>query len=453
MTTHVERMAEDASLLFDLHLDAIDTDTLPVIQPKHCIALDPEWRGAWVVAGDVDGDGACELVNARVHEENDTHPVVSVCVYRLDGSILWRWGKPESGTNALHSDFACQIFDWNRDGQAEVIICTKDNLIGLDGTSGAELYRYAIPENAHDCVTFAWLDGPDRNAVAIIKNRYDDLWAMNRDGTVRWHWAPPPGERTAHQPYPLDLDGDGKEELIAGFCAIDGGGRTVWSLADAGVDCTRGHLDCARRLSPENPEDGRGILMTLCSGDGLIRVDLQGRREWFRQGLHYESIDVGRLRDDVPGPQLAVDVTHGQQPYQDPLLCLDAAGCAFGRVWGARVRQHFNVDWLGAGLEQIVIPSDRVIVDPAAGTVRGRLDTSQPVDLVPLTDGEESRRVGEHKLFGGYLLMGFAGNITGNGRQDVVLHTNPGTSIWIYENTSGTVAEHPLGAGANYTLY
>jgi len=438
-------------LQFDLHLDTIDTDTIPVIHPWHCITLDPEWRGAWIVAGDVDGDGQCELVNARVKERNDTHPIVSVCVYKLDGAILWRWGNPESGANTLHSDFACQIFDWDRDGRAEIIIATEHHLIALDGASGKELLRHPIPENAHDCITFAALDGPDRDAVAIIKNRYNDLWAMNRDGTIRWHWAPPRGEETAHQPYPIDLDGDGKEELIPGFCAIDGNGKQVWSLRQAGVDTSKGHLDCARAIALDNPKHTRHLLMTLCSGNGIVSVDLKGRKQWLHQGLHYESVDVGLFSTTLPAPQLAVDITHGNKPYQDPLLCIDATGRVFGKIWGIRVRQHFNVDWLGNGLEQIVIPSDRVIVDASTGTAAGGLATPHPENLAPLK--EEKVRAGEHKHFGEYLLMGFCGDITGNGREDVVIHTNPGTCVWIYENTAGKAKKRALGTGENYTLY
>ncbi len=112
---------------------------------------------------------------------------------------------------------------------------------------------------------------------------------------------------------------------------------------------------------------------------------------------------------------------------------------------------HFNVDWLGNGLEQIVIPSDRVIIDPSTGTVAGRLDASQPDNLVPLK--EEKARDGEHKQFGEYLFDGFCGDITGNGREDIVIHTNPGTCVWIYENTAGTAKKSTLGTGKNYTLY
>ena len=191
--------------------------------------------------------------------------------------------------------------------------------------------------------------------------------------------------------------------------------------------------------------------MTLCSGDGIVCVDLKGNKEWVRYSHHYESIDVGRLHPDLAGPQLAVDVTHGKKPYQDPLLCIDAAGRIFGRFWGIRVRQHFNVQWLGNGLEQIVIPSDLMIVDPARGTAIGRLLAPQPEDLVPLET--QKARAAEHSHFGEYLYMGFSGDVTGNGRKDIVVHTNPGTCIWIYENKTGEQEDRDLGSGDNYTLY
>ena len=37
----------------------------PLIQPWRRVTLDPEYSGAWVVAGDLDGDGAPDLVLAH----------------------------------------------------------------------------------------------------------------------------------------------------------------------------------------------------------------------------------------------------------------------------------------------------------------------------------------------------------------------------------------------------
>ena len=192
--------------------------------------------------------------------------------------------------------------------------------------------------------------------------------------------------------------------------------------------------------------------MTLCGGNGMVCVDRAGRPLWSREGLHYESVDVGPLCTGLPGPQMAVDITHSREPYKDPLLFLDAEGRLFGRVYGLRVRQHFNIDWLGNGLEQTVIPTgDRVIFDAEAGEVIARLETPQPDDLAPFTAiGSRNR---DHARFADYLHMGFPADMTGDGRQDIVLHTNPGTSVWIYRNELAKPTARHTGSEPNYTIY
>src|SRR5512135_1960982 len=88
----------------------------PVVQPWRRITLDPQYSGAWVVAGDLDGDGLVEIVSARNVDRNDVHYTSAVVAQRLDGTVLWRWGNPTIGRKQLHHDVACQIYDWNGDG-------------------------------------------------------------------------------------------------------------------------------------------------------------------------------------------------------------------------------------------------------------------------------------------------------------------------------------------------
>jgi len=90
---------------------------VPFVQAWRRIALEPEYSGAWVVAGDLDGDRAVEIVSARNVDRDDVHFTSAVVAQRLDGTVLWRWGNPNIGRKQLYHDVACQIYDWDGDGR------------------------------------------------------------------------------------------------------------------------------------------------------------------------------------------------------------------------------------------------------------------------------------------------------------------------------------------------
>ena len=115
--------------------------SIPLVQPWKRIALDPEFGGAWVVAGDLDGDGTVEIVSARNVDQNDVHFTSAVVAQRLDSSMLWRWGNRKIGRKELHHDVACQIYDWDGDGRNEVVLCAGESLLELDGVTGREKRR------------------------------------------------------------------------------------------------------------------------------------------------------------------------------------------------------------------------------------------------------------------------------------------------------------------------
>ena len=46
-------------------------------------------------------------------------------------------------------------------------------------------------------------------------------------GNLLWTVENPGGYRTAHQPFPLDIDGDGREEIMAGYALLDPDGHNV----------------------------------------------------------------------------------------------------------------------------------------------------------------------------------------------------------------------------------
>ena len=170
-----------------------------LIQPWRQFTLDPDYSGAWIVAGDLDGDGQVEIVSARNVDHDDVHYTSAAVAQRLDGSVLWRWGDPTVGRKKLHHDVACQIYDWDGDGRNEVVLATAGFLIELDGSTGVERRRFPLPKDATDCLVFANLSGGPRATDVLVKTRYTQIWAFNREGRQLWTVENPGG-------YPMGRD-------------------------------------------------------------------------------------------------------------------------------------------------------------------------------------------------------------------------------------------------------
>ena len=408
---------------------------VPGIAPWKTVVLEPEYGGQWLVAGELDGDGAPEIVSAENFNEGDVHYTSAVAAQRLDGSVLWRWGDPNKGRKTWHHDVACQIHDWDGNGQAEVILCDEQAIVELDGKTGVEKRRIPIPKDSADCLVFCDLAGKGRPADVLVKNRYEQIWAYSQAGELLWTISMPGGYRTAHQPYPVDLNGDGRDEIIAGYAALNPDGVVRWVYASDTIDLRRGHLDCARILERGARTEDWHIAMTFCGANALVVADGNGKAVWEVTGHHFESIDIGVLSKELPGRQIAVDIDH--QPEGDsPIWMLDRDGNKLGEVITPCSRHHKLVDWTGDGVCELVVALNRALYN-AAGERLATLAVSQAA-LDPAAGAEFSV---------------LTGDMDGDGIPDILLIT-PST-LFIYRNTSGIKPEDkaPLGTGLNVTLY
>lgn len=432
-------LAKVAPARFDVHVNDLPDEGVPVVRPWKTIKLDPEYRGGWVVVADLTGDGTAEIVSARNGVPgNDIHYTSSVVVHRLDGSALWRWGNPDA-RNAIHHDVACQIHDVDGDGRNEVVVAADRRLVVLDGATGNELRQFEIPPNASDCITFSNLSGGERASEMLVKTRYGQIWAYDADGTLLWTVEKPGGHRTSHQPFPIDLDGDGRDEIVAGYAALNHDGSLRWRLPEA--ICRGGHADAIRLFrNGDHPPDKR-LLLTHCGGNRLDMLDGDGEVCWSVTGMHFESVFSGELDRAIPGREIVVDVCH--QPWgKQPLLILDEAGNLLGRYMTMRSRQHRLVDWFGTGEDLIYCGQTRALLD-AKGNKRARFET-------PMPDGARGPDNTEKLLY-----MIHLADVTGNGRPDLVVNTVPGTAVWIYKNQNGAknLSRERLTMPANATLY
>ena len=409
---------------------------VPLIQPWKIVHLDSDYGGQWILAADLNADGVVDIVSSENFNKGDVHYTTTVVAQKLDGSVLWKWGNPDIGRKSWHHDVACQIHDWNGDNNYEVVLCTKGFLVELEGATGRELRQIPIPEEATDCLVFCNLSGKSHPCDVLVKDRYHNIWAYNQQGKLLWIVKDPGGFRTAHQPRPIDLDGDGRDEIFAGYAMLNSDGSVRWVYKSKQVDQAKGHLDCARvfRQGP-SPEDFR-IVLTCCGANNIAFLDGNGKVLWEVSGHHFESIDVGRIIPNHAGPHICVDIDH--QPYgKSPTWELDENGLLLGQVVTDYSRHHCLLDFIGDGIEEILVAHKGGLYNHQGRRI-GTFNT-------PDTEISEGNIKYEKSMH--------IGDMTGDGILDVIL-TTP-YNVYIYKNTKGKKSGKPvrLGTDPNFTLY
>jgi len=406
-----------------------------VIHPWKTVPLDADYGGKWVVAADLDNDGRVEIVSCENFNQGDVHYTSTAVAQELNGNVLWHWGKPDIGRKIWHHDVACQIHDWDNDGKKEVVLCTKGFLVELDGRTGKEKRRIAIPESATDCLVFCNLSGKNYPSDVLVKDRYHNIYAYNHEGKRLWSVTNPGGYRTAHQPRPIDLDGDGRDEISAGYAMLNADGSVRWVYKSQTVDQSRGHLDCLRVFRRgKRPEDFR-LALTCCGANNVAMIDGNGKILWEVAGHHFESIDVGRIFADHPGQQLLVDIDH-QPRGNSPLWVMDETGKLLGQIVTNSSRFHALLDWTGDGANEILVGNSGAIYNQQGKRI---------ATLTPSAIASSPKRKGGHSLL--------IGDMTGDGIADVMLAT--ATDVYIFKNTKGPKNITPLDLGTefNFTLY
>jgi hypothetical protein len=354
---------------------------------------------------------------------------------KLDDTVLWKWGNPTIGRKIWHHDVACQIHDWDGDGLNEVVLCTKGFLVELDGATGTEQRRIRIAEDATDCLVFCNLSGGRRPSDVLVKNRYHQIWAFDQRGNLLWTVKDPGGYRTAHQPRPIDIDGDGRDEIMAGYAMLNTDGSVRWVYKSKTVEKNRGHLDCVRIFHRgRKPKDFK-LVLTCCGANNVALVDGTGGIIWEVAGHHFESVDVGRVFPGLSGQQIVVDIDH--QPLgNSPIWTLDEKGELLGRIVTDYSRHHCLLDWTGDGVDETLVAHNGCIYDH-----HGRR-----IGVLAVLDGNQvGQRKGERSML--------IGDMTGDGVRDVMMVTTE--KVYIYKNRKGKKSKEPvrLGTEFNFTLY
>jgi len=293
----------------------------------------PDIKAGKIALADLNGDGTYDYIIRTPASNIDpgtpgdlTGKTFQIEAYLSDGTYLWTKDLGQGIEPGIwYSPFV--VYDFNGDGKAEIALKTapdttkrdaqgrvgggEEYLSILDGMTGKEIARVDWPERNdrygnlnrqnRNQIGMAFLDGKIPFILAArgtYKLMVVDAWMLKGDKLERvWRWDgdeenPVVRSMGSHNMISADIDGDGRDEIILGSCAIDDNGTLLWSTGLGHPDkiyltdidprrpgmelflCLEPWHDNGRGVCVVDPKDGKPIWnighKTFHVGDGMV---------------------------------------------------------------------------------------------------------------------------------------------------------------------------------------
>ena len=289
----------------------------------------------------------------------------------LEGNVLWQLGEPSDKTEELgkvSADMAFQVYDIDGDGSDEVIVGWDFEIRILDGRTGtikksaktpfsddddADLIgvpyqTYAFERINPDGIRICNFRGKERPADILIKDRYCRIYALDEDLNVMWKFKSP--TNTGHCPLPIDIDGDGKDELLVGYKLLDSDGQMLWSYP-----ISEDHTDeiVAGKWMPGEDE---GHFACVSGTEGFFIGDFYGNIVARDMVGHAQRVSIANYCPEREGREIVVTNFWG---HQGVIFLYDCYG---NQIWEMENEMNGNilapVNWDGDGTELILTNAD-----------------------------------------------------------------------------------------------
>lgn len=320
-----------------------------------------DWRFA-----DLTGDGKIEMLLTCGAKRQRA--------YQQDGTLLWEYHDPNAGFMDIRLDTNFPVADIDQDGMPE-LVCARMvkgqlNLCIVNARNGKLLRSIPFPGmefQPRDCrgsIIIANVSGKNSPADIIVSWDYAWISAYNADLNLMWertipHEAGRHHVTMGHTPFPADIDGDGRDEILAGSCLLNHDGSTRWVVEDHDALVKDGHADSIMITRLDDLDDPVVLMST-----GGYCFSAEGKLQWGRDELkHGQALRVGKIRADVPGRQVVVYEAASRvvEGTLDKVIALDKNG---NMLWDFSIHQpdmqeggfgFWIGDWTGDGYDEVFI--------------------------------------------------------------------------------------------------
>jgi len=303
----------------------------------------------------------------------------------------------------------------------------------IDGTTGKLVRTIPLPQaGSNDSIAFANLRGKGWPQDILVKTRYSQVWAITgtddgatKAGTVLWHHAFLPSDSsgsdrgTGHYPLVYDWNGDGKDEVMAGYFFLQSDGTQVWTTNTTSHPELTMHADCLATADVDgDPSNGYEIVV---GGNVAAMFHWKdGSQIWEDTNtVEDQQMGIGEYRSDSPGLEVVLLDRIGPRTAQghdanvllsstDKLLWKESR-TDYGWI---TVSENMN-NWLGDGTD-LILSYHRGGQTPAT-----------------LYDGYD-KVVASFPHSGNLVDNVQHANLCGDGKEEVIVYNESG--VWIFSN-------------------
>jgi hypothetical protein len=295
---------------------ALAAQAMPPNKLIHSVTL-PDKPGS-IRVRDLNDDGAPEIMASFVYETGSAKGASRISVFDWNGKPMWTLEPSASAPGGHASASFLNAADIDADGHTEFIGARGPEIVIVDGATGRVKRSAPAPAAEpdkepvvlHGCLVCN-LRGLPTPRDLIVKDEYTHVWAYTDELQPLWHRA----VNTGHYPRARDINGDGKDEVMAGYSMLAADGHTLWTVP--GGDPVKNlypgseHAD-AMLIERFGPEPDAPLRIAMAASDlGFIFMDVNGRVLAQHPIGHAQWISATRYRPDLPGRQIVVGTLWG----------------------------------------------------------------------------------------------------------------------------------------------